>query len=115
MHLRPQVKAQNKMISRLKKKEKYQDEQIRRLKEEVATSTKRIADLTAGWTTAISVASNAAADFLKIVSDNFVPEFPDVDCQEINLILVQVDMRAVDILTSAIEADETLADETLQN
>ena len=43
------------------------------------------------------------------MSDNFVPEFPDVDCQEINLILVQVDMRAVDLLTSAIEADETLA------
>lgn len=87
----------------------YQEEQIRRLKEEVATCTKRIADLTAGWSTAISVASDAAADSRKVVSENFFPELSDVDCQEINLILVQVDMLAVDLLNSAIEADETLA------
>ena len=71
------------MISCLQEKEKHQDEQIRRLKEEVATSTEQIDDLTAGWNTSISVTHDAPIDFQKFVADNLVPELPDVDGDEL--------------------------------
>jgi hypothetical protein len=103
------------MISCLQEKVKHQDEQIRRLKEEVSTSTKRIADLTAGWNTSISVAHDAAVDFQKFMADNLVPESPDVDGDELigqvyYRILEHVGMRADNIFNSALEADETLTE-----
>jgi hypothetical protein len=64
--------------------------------------------LTRGWNTTISVAYSANFDLRKFVADNFIPELPNVDCLEMNITLVQVDMRAKDLLHSAIEAEETL-------
>jgi len=101
--------AQECTMSRLWDKEKSQCEQIRRLEEEVATSTKRIAELTARRNAAVSVAHAAAVGLRKIVADNFIPELPSVDKgQEINMILVQVDNLVVDLLQASREADETL-------
>ena len=96
------------MILRLRHKEDSQNEQIWRLEEELATSTKRITDLTAGWNGTILVAYDVVANLRKFVADNFIPELPDVDGQEINWTLLQVDMWATNLLQSAIEADETL-------
>lgn len=94
----------------LQEKEKHQDEQIGRLKEEVATATKLIADLTAGWNTSVSGAYDVVVYIRKVVADNLVPKPSDVDELEFNRILKQVDMRAVNLFNSALLAGETLTE-----
>lgn len=74
----------------------------------MATSTKHITQLTAGWNTTISVAFDAAAELQKFVSENFIPEAPDVDGREINRMLSHLDAQAEELLHSAIQADDTL-------
>ena len=73
---------------------KYQSEDIRELKETVATSTKHITQLTEGWNTTISVAFDVASELQKFVCENFIPEAPDVDAREINRLLSHLDAKA---------------------
>jgi hypothetical protein len=63
-------------------KEYSHNEHIRRLEEELAMSIKRITDLTAGWNQTILVAYDDVLDLRKVVADNFIPDFADVDGQD---------------------------------
>ena len=85
-------------IRHLRNTLKYQSEEIRELKETVATSTKHITQLTAGWNTTISVAFDAAAELQKFVCENFIPEAPDIDAREINRLLSHLDAQAEELL-----------------
>ena len=87
-HLRDKEEVHDHMILLHRLKEVSQNEQIRSLEEELATSIKRITDLTAGWNWTISDAYDAVFDLRKVVADNFIPDLPDVDGQEINWTLL---------------------------